>query len=264
METKTTYTTAEKPIYFLTDKCIAQSLTGDIPAKNAVASFTLAESLSAAADEAVSGLAASTAASIESLSATAASLIAEASQKASSDATAAEAAAKSYADEKVAAQAASAAEALAAMAAAAELSVKTVSEAAAAKTEAVSAAVDAAGYAVAASTKFTYDVNTHVLSLAVANRDGQQTALSVDATAFIANSIVDHIAVNGENVEVYWKNTSGSLDHVSIPVDTLIQAYRPGDGISIEKNVDDGIYSVAADQTVARTADVARDIAAVS
>lgn len=97
------------------------------------------------------------------------------------------------------------------------------------------------------ATTFKYDQNTHVLALEVAGKNGEKNYLSVDATAFIANSIVDHITVEDGNVNVYWKNTSGSLDNVSIPIDKLIQAYRAGDGITIEKNVSDGIYQVAAD-----------------
>lgn len=116
MDTKTTYTSDEKSIYFLTDKCLAQSLAENVPARNAVPSFTLvdslsataaaqaeagrilAEDISAAAKKQIEDLADVDAAGIQDLSGTVSSLVEATARKASDDVAAAEAAAKSYAD----------------------------------------------------------------------------------------------------------------------------------------------------------------------
>lgn len=59
---------------------------------------------------------------------------------------------------------------------------------------------------------------------------------------------------------MYWKNQSGSLESISVPISELIQAYRGGSGIGVGLNGVDGIYEISADDTIARTADVAAQI----
>lgn len=289
METKTTYTTGEKSIYFLTDKCLAQSLDGETPARNAIPSFDLVSSLSATASSEIAAAEASAKThtdekvAAEETRATEKEVILEAAI--SDEATRADTAEKGLASsieaeaERAKTEEASIVNAVAnetsrAKEAETALDGKTTAletaveanktEAASKLDEAVAAlsgAVDAARYAVAASTRFEYDKNGHTLTLTVIDKDGGTTPLSVDATEFIANGIVDHIDIAGENVNVYWKNTSGSFDSVSIPISKLIQAYRAGDGIAISKNVSDGIYSISADSSIARVATLTAELA---
>ena len=104
---------------------------------------------------------------------------------------------------------------------------------------------------------FEYDSDRHLIQLTLKNKDGRTVTKSIESTDFIKNRIIDHIDItdDGKYLRIFWKNSTGADDHVDIELADLVQIYTGKDGIVISQS-DTGPYTIAANETIARTSDL--------
>ena len=103
--------------------------------------------------------------------------------------------------------------------------------------------------------EFTYDNSGHALKLRLNNMIGNSKELSVDATYFISNGIINHIETNfdSQTLIIYWKTNDGDTKALPIPLQNLVTIYKQAEqngGILIVPTSSG--YVLSCDDTIAR------------
>ena len=114
----------------------------------------------------------------------------------------------------------------------------------------ISSCIISAGYAIYNDYDFTYDTNSHYLSIVLKDQNGNPFGKAIDATNFIKNRIVDHMEIKspgdpgydydppvGKVLRLYWKNAEEKLEFTDIQLKDIAEIYKPGDGISITEDL---------------------------
>ena len=114
----------------------------------------------------------------------------------------------------------------------------------------ISSCIRSAGYAIYNDYDFTYDTNSHYLSIVLKDQNGNSFGKAIDATNFIKNRIVDHMEIKspgdpgyeydppvGKVLRLYWKNAEEKLEFTDIQLKDIAEIYKPGDGISITEDL---------------------------
>lgn len=114
----------------------------------------------------------------------------------------------------------------------------------------ISSTIENAGYAIYNDYDFTYDTNSHYLSIVLKDQNGKSFGKAIDATIFIKNRIVDSMEIKspgdpgyeydppvGKVLRLYWKNAEEGLEFTDIQLKDIAEIYKSGDGISITEDL---------------------------
>ena len=80
---------------------------------------------------------------------------------------------------------------------------------------------------------FKYLPNIHSMQIIYGGKGQQTSVLSIDTTELIKSRIIKRIEIIGGNIRIYWDNTSGTEEYVTIPLNTWVQIYEGINGIDI-------------------------------